>query len=242
MKLFEVKFIVRQHFANLQLSPMMLNLSLTQGRREIETHGNWWWMKKEKDFSLVIDQSSYSITTSTSNGLNLPKFKDARGMIWKEDASATRFDPVAVGKQEKQDLDILYGTDDKGSPEAAAIDNVTLYIYPPKPQTAYVMRLYHYEWTDNPTNLNNDDLLNFFPMALAYSSMAWGYEMVLKDLEGAAYWKQLLGGTPFGRGGLIAQMKKENFKRGQQDQIDFTPRGGPGRAQRRRLDNIQIYR
>ena len=242
MKFFEAKDIVREHFSRLKFTTPMLIHSLTEGRHQLETHANFWWMKKEKDFSLVVDQASYSITTSTNDGLNLPKFKDARGLIWKEDASATRYDPVAVGKQEKQDLDVLYGTDDQGPPEAVAIDDTTLHIYPPKPQSTYVMRLYHYEWTDNPANPDDDDLLKYFGMALVYASLAWGFEMVLKDLQGAAYWKILLGGNPFGRGGMLAQMKKENFKRGQQDQMDFTPRGGPGRAQRRRLDNIQIYR
>lgn len=242
MKFFEAKDTVREHFSRLGFPSSQLIISLSQGRRFIEKYANFWWMRKEKDFNLVVDQATYSITTSGGGGLNLPKFKDARALIWKELAASTRFEPVLVGKNNKEELDVFYGTGDKGSPEEAFIEDTTLHIYPPKPQITYVMRLYHFEWTDNPENTLDDDLLNFFPMALVYSSIAWGYEMVLHDLQGAIYWKTLLGGRPFGRGGLLAEMRRENFKRGQQEQISFEPRLGPGRLQRRRLDNLQIYR
>lgn len=242
MKFFEAKDTVREHFSRTAFPTSQLILSLSEGRAAVERHANWWWMKKEKDFSLVVDQSSYSITTSTSNGLNLPKFKDARALVWKLNAAATQWDPVEIGTMSKPDADLAYATDGEGSPDLAIVDDTDLFIYPPKPQETYVMRLYHYEWTDNPVNTSDDDLLKYFPMALVYASMAWGYEMCLKSPEGALYWKFLLGGKPFGSGGLLAQMKKENFKRGQQDRIVFEPRTGPGRLQYRRLSNVQGYR
>lgn len=242
MKFFECKDIVREHFSRTGFPSSMLILSLTEGRHSIEMHANWWWMKQEKDFSLVVDQQEYSVTTSTSNGLNLPDFKDARGLLWKINAAATQWDPVAIGIMSKPDADLLYKTDGEGSPELAIIDNTSLFMYPPAPQETYVMRLYHYEWTDNPINTSDDDLLKFFPLALVYASLSWGYETYLKTPEGASYWRFLLGGTPFGSGGLLAKMKKENFKRGQQDRISFEPHTGPGRLQYRRLSNLQGYR
>lgn len=242
MLLWEAKDIVRAHFGGTAFPTIQLDHALTQGRRMIETHANFWWMQGEKDFSLTIGQDSYPIY---SGDINLPNFKDARGLSWRT-ASGVSYEPVALGDITKEELDVLYDTDDEGEPEAAVIENATLYIYPPNPDAAYSMRLYRYSWTDNPAQTTavtagGDDLLNFFPMALVYAALAWGYEMELKDMTGAQYWKQLLGGTPFGRGGELAKMKKENFKRGWRDQINLTPRNGPGVASLRRISNLQIY-
>jgi len=237
VNLWEAKDIVRAHFGGTAFPTIQLDHALTQGRRMIETHANFWWMQGEKDFSLTINQDAYPIYTGD---ILLPNFKDARALSWRE-AAGVSYEPVALGDITKEELDVLYDTDDSGSPEVAVIDNATLYIYPPNPDKAYSMRLYRYSWTDNPVQTDDDDLLNFFPMALVYAALAWGYELELKDLQGAAYWKGLLGGTPFGRGGELAKMKKENFKRGWRDNIMFTPRTGPGVGSLRRIANLQIY-
>ena len=237
MNLWEAKDIVRSHFGGTAFPTIQLDHALTQGRRMIEGHANFWWMQGEKDFSLTIGQDSYPLYTGV---ILLPNFKDARALSWRESAGVS-YEPVAFGDYTKEELDVLYDTDDEGPPEAAVIDNDTLYVYPPNPDAAYSMRLYRYSWTDNPTQTDDDDLLNFFPMALVYAALAWGYELELKDMQGAQYWKQLLGGTPFGRGGELAKLKKENFKRGWRDQITFTPRNGPGVGSLRRISNLQIY-
>lgn len=244
MKLYEAKDIVREHFGRLKFPTTFLNHALTQGRRVVEKHGNFWWMRQTKDFSLVVNQPIYKIkTVSGSNALNLPNFKDARWLNWKE-PTGVRYEPVSLGTLTKEELDLHYDTDDTGSPEAAIIENDELIIYPLLPDDTYGMRLYIYQWTDNPvSNLDSDDLLEFFPMALIYAALAWGYEMEVKDFSSANYWRLLLGGQPFGRGGELAKIKAENLKRDWQDQIDFTPRlGGAGLRTRRRLDNVQIYR
>ena len=238
MMLWECKDIVRAHFGGTAFPTVQLDHALTQGRRMIETHANFWWMQGEKDFSLTINTGSYSIYGGV---ILLPNFKDGVALSWKE-AAGVSYEPVFLGDSTKEELDVLYDTDDIGSPEAAIIVDSTLYIYPPKPDKAYTMRLYRYSWTDNPTQVATaDDLLNFFPMALVYAALAWGYELELKDLQGAAYWKTLLGGTPFGRGGELAKMKKENFKRGWRDQLTLVPRTGPGVGSLRRISNLQIY-
>src|SRR3990170_4139729 len=140
MKLFEVKDIIREHFSRFNFPTRMLDLSLSQGRQQIEVQGNFWWMKSEKDFNLVVDQAEYSITTlSDGSGLNLPKFKDARALVWKKPTD-TRYGIVDLGKIDKEDLDLTWDTDDEGNPEQSVIDNTTLIIYPPKPQVAYNMR------------------------------------------------------------------------------------------------------
>ena len=237
MLLWEVKDVVRSHFGGTAFPSIQLDHALTQGRRMIEAHANFWWMQGEKDFTLTINQQSYPIYTGD---ILLPNFKDMRALSWKEPTGVS-YEPVAAGDHTKEELDVLFDTDDIGSPEAAVVDNATLYVYPPKPNKAYSMRLYRYSWTDNPAQTSTDDLLNFFPMALVYAALAWGYELELKDLQGAGYWKGLLGGSPFGRGGELAKLKKENFKRGWRDQINFTPRTGPGVASLRRISNLQIY-
>ena len=162
-------------------------------------------------------------------------------MSWRE-PSGVSWEPIAFGDNTKEELDVLYDTNDSGSPEIAVLENKTIHLYPPDPDKAYPVRLYRYVWTDNPAQTETaDDLLNFFPMALVYAALAWGYELELKDLQGAGYWKGLLGGTPFGRSGELAKMKKENFKRGWRDQITLVPRRGPGVGSLRRISNLQIY-
>ena len=237
MNLWEAKDIVRAHFGGTAFPTVQLDHALTQGRRMIEAHANFWWMQGEKDFALTINTASYALYTGV---ILLPDFKDARALSWKL-AAGVSYEPVSLGDHTKEELDVLYDTDDEGPPEAAVIDNATLYIYPPKPDVAYSMRLYRYSWTDNPAQTAEDDLLNFFPMALVYAALAWGYELELKDLQGAAYWKTLLGGQPFGRGGELAKMKKENFKRGWRDNFSLVPRNGPGISSLRRISNLQIY-
>jgi hypothetical protein len=237
MNLWEAKDIVRSHFGGTAFPTIQLDHALTQGRRKIETHANYWWMQDEVDFSLTIDQQEYPVY---SGAINLPNFKDLRALSWRE-AAGVSYSPVWFGDTTKEELDVLYDTDDEGSPEIAVIENSTIYLYPPNPDKAYSMRMYFYQWTDNPAQTADDDLLNFFPMALVYSALAWGYELELKDMQGAAYWNNLLGGTPFGRGGELAKLKKENFKRGWRDQLTLTPRTGPGVGSLRRISNLQIY-
>ena len=213
MKFFEAKDIVREHFSRLKFTTSMLIQSLTQGRRRVERHANFWWMTGIKSFNLVVDQATYSITTSGSGGLNLPNFKDHRSLLLSEDSGVT-FTPVPVGEIDRTELDSYYMTTQPGVPEQGAIEDTTLVIFPPKPQLTYPMKLYYYQWTDNPTDNNtDDDLLKFFPMALVYSSIEWAYTMVLKDLVGAQYWKGMLGGEPFGSGGELAELKIESLKR-----------------------------
>lgn len=240
----EAKDIVREHFGRLGFTTPMVIQALAGGRRAIEQHANFWWMRADpKTFNLTINQNEYLIKVSTSNGLNVPLFKDIAALYWKV-STDTQWEIVDIGKKTKHELDLEYATDEEGTPEQATIDNVTLAIYPPEPQVAYNMKMYYWNWTANPQlNSSTDDILSFFPDALIYAANAWGYEMQLKDFQGASYWKQLLGGQPFGRGGQLATLKRENLKRGWKDMINLDPHTGPNkRGLRRKLDNVQIYR
>ena len=240
MLLHDVKDVVREHFGRVGLPTSLLTFALAEGRKTIEREGNFWWMRASKDFSLVVNQQDYVIAASGGD-ITIPNFKDARALHQKV-STETSWCPVELGTVEQDQLNLMYDTDAQGEPEFAVIDNMTLKVYPPKPQLTYDMRLYYYGFTDNPTsNTSDDQLLKNYGMALVYSAVAWGFEIELKDIQGAAYWRALLGGTPFGHGGEIARLKRENFKRDWKDQLIMVPHKGPGRVNRRSLTNIQIY-
>lgn len=239
MLLYEAKDVVREHFGRIGLPTSILNIALAEGRKTIEKEGNFWWMRTIADFSAVIDTGEYTI--ESGGDIDISNFKDARALQQK-DPSFVRWEPVELGIVDEEQLNIMYDEDDEGPPELAVIDNTTLKIYPPNPQVAYDMRLYAYQWTDNPTaNTSTDDLLKNFGMAVVYGALIWGFEIELKDLQSATYWRTLLGGTPFGHGGEIARIKRENLKRDWKDQMILVPRKGPGRYTKRSLSNLQIY-
>jgi hypothetical protein len=239
MYLYEAKDVVREHFGRLGLPTSILSVALTEGRKVVEKEGNFWWMRTTADFSAVVDSNEYSI--QSGGDIDISNFKDGRALQQKL-PTETRWGPVELGVLDEETLNLMYDDDDEGEPEQAIIDNTTLKIYPPSPQYAYDMRLYAYQWTDNPTaNTSTDDLLKNFGMAVVYGALIWGFEIELKDLQGAAYWRNLLGGSPFGHGGEIARIKRENLKRDWKDNIVMVPHKGPGRISKRSLSNLQIY-
>lgn len=239
MLLYEVKDLVREHFGRLGLPSSILNMALAESRRMIEREANFWWMRGSIDFNLVVNTQTYAIGSGLA--INIANFKDARALQQKI-STETQWETVELGILDQEDLNIMYENDDDGEPEYAVIDNVTLTVYPPLPDLAYNMRLYYYKWTDNPTaNTDTDDLLKNFGSAVVYGALIWGFEIELKDIQGAAYWRNLLGGTPFGHGGEIARLKRENFKRDWKDRTILVPFKGAGRTTRRKLSNIQIY-
>lgn len=240
MKLFNIKDIVREHIGRLGLPSEILVLALDGGRREVEKNGNWWWARSTKSWNTTIDTASYPITTSTGVALNLPKFKDIRAIKTKV-STDKRWAPVEVGQMTLEDTEETYATDEKGTPEVAVVDNVTLILFP-IPDKAFNMKMWHWEWTSNPTlNTDTDDLIDRFPEALIYGALIWVYEIYLKDIQGATYWRALLGGSPFGTGGELVKIRRYNLKRDWQDRIDLVPMKGPYSRTRTRLSNRKIY-
>jgi len=234
----EVKDIVREHFTRTQFPTAQLDQALAEGRRIIENFANFWWMRGRKDFALTIGTGSYSITGAA---LNIPLFKDAIAFTFTTDGGSN-YEPVPIGTMEREDAEVLYTDSQDGSPELVIVSDETLLIYPEDPDDEYDCRFYHWSYTENPQlNSASDVLTKRFPMALAYAAITWGYEMVLKEFQGASYFRNLLGGNPFGRGGELIKLKQVNYKRGLPDDLQFIPHAGPG-WNRRRLDNVQIYR
>ena len=240
MLTYQIKDYIREHFGRVGIPTTFLDLYLEAGRLLIEQQGNFWWMTSTTPalFDTTIDDGDYVIAASGGD-ITIPKFKDLRALHYKV-STAVSWIKISVGPDTKDELDLMYDDGSNGAPERATLENMTLYIYPQDPQLAYNMRVYYYGYTDMPANTAEDTLTREFPMALIYAALQQGYEMELKDMQGAAYWKALLGGNPFGSAGEIARIKRENFKRAWHDQIDLVPKVGPG-SQHRRLDNLKIY-
>lgn len=170
--------------------------------------------------------------------IDVPGFKDMRMAIIKTPTDL-EWSPMDVGGVTKEEADLHYAINETGMPEAAVIDNFNFNVYPPFPDQDYIVRLYYWSWTSNPlSNLATDDLVDRFPYALIYASLAWAYELELKDMQTASYWRQLLGGKPteIGYGGEIAKITRHNLKRQRQDKMSITPMYGPyARVRRLRL-------
>lgn len=230
MLFYQVKDYVREHFGRAGIPTSFLDLALEAGRLEVENAGNFWWMQSQIDFNTVDGTQTYIIGSGAA--INIARFKDAKFLFWKE-TTDVQWEIVDLGQWEKDELDRMYNTDDAGTPEAAALVNKTLYLYPPDPDAVLNMRLYYYQYTSNPAQTSSDDLTTDFPMGLVYASLAQGYELELKDMQAASYWRGLLERE-------IKKIKKVHLKRGWKDMIQFIPFKGPGRG-RRRLDNVQIY-
>jgi hypothetical protein len=170
--------------------------------------------------------------------IDVPGFKDVRMMIIKL-PSDLEWSPLDTGGVTKEEADLHYALNETGMPELALIDNYTIFMYPPFPDQDYCVRIYYYKWTENPlSNLATDDLIGHFPYALIYAALTWAYELELKDMEGAGYWRTLLGGKPgeIGYGGELAKISRHNLKRMRQDKMSITPMYGPySRVRRLRL-------
>src|SRR3990167_3226218 len=193
MDLGEIKDIIRDIVGRDVMPEHIMDFALDTARRELEKLGNFYWMRSSKTWSVVASQQSYSITTSTSNGLNLPNFK-AIHALFSSAATASQWTEVLPGDVEVLEGDYLVTT--AGQPANYAVDNTTLRLYPPAPALTYSMKLWHYEWTSNPT-INSgadasDELTNRWPEALIYAGGVWGLTAVKKDEPTAQYYESLL--------------------------------------------------
>ena len=238
----QIKDVIREHFGRLGFPTVMVDLALEEGRKLIEKEANFWWMEAEATFSLVVDDADYVIAAS-GGSITIPNFKDAQALQWKR-STDVRWEAVSLGDESKDALDVMYDTDDEGWPEAAVIKDMTLFVYPPKPQETYNMKLYYYGYTTHPASnvTTTDELCRNWAMALVYAALVWGYEIYLKDMQGATYWRTLLMGNPANKVvGEITKLKRENLKRGWKSQIVLVPHTSPRGGIRQRLDNLKLY-
>lgn len=182
---------------------------------------------------VIVQPSAFQV-----DPISVPGFKDIRYMSIKTPTDM-EWSPMDTGGITKEEADLHYAINEQGMAELALIDNFNLYVYPPFPDQNYEVHMHYFGWTDNPKgNLQTDELISRFPYALIYASLVWAYELELKDMQTASYWRMLLGGKPneIGIGGEIAKIRRHNLLRMQQDKISLTPMYGPySRVRRLRL-------
>ena len=177
-------------------------------------------------------------STFPVQSLPVPGFKDVRFCMVKP-ANDVEWSPCDTGGVTKEEAELHYAINETGMPELIIIDNFNLLTFPPFPDQNYVIKMLYFKWTSNPIgNLFTDELCNRFPEALIYSSLANAYELELKDMQGAQYWKNLLGlkdaqSGPMIVGGELAKIRRFNFQREQQDKISLIPMTGPYQRVRR---------
>src|SRR5258706_781147 len=122
--------------------------------------------------------------------VDVPGFKDIRAAIIKK-KSDLEWAPLDTGGVTKEECDLHYALNDTGMPNLLIIDNFNIYTYPPMPDVEYIIRLYYWKWTSNPlSNLATDDLIDRFPYSIIYAALCWAYELELKDMQTAGYWRQ----------------------------------------------------
>src|ERR1700741_4761599 len=64
MLFYEVKDTVREHLSRTTFPTDMLDKALANGRRIVEQAGNWYWMRADTFFTLVVGQHIYPINSS----------------------------------------------------------------------------------------------------------------------------------------------------------------------------------
>ena len=237
------KDAVRGHFNRTDFPTASLDMALDQGRREIEEEANFWWMRDIKIIALSPTVNRVSITGNGVNDWNVPDFKDIRAAAFKRTGDV-EWSPVQVGTTPINEAQIHFATNDKGPPEVLYVDNEDAVFFPPLlDQSDYQLLTFYYQWTANPAgNTGTDALISRFPKCLIYASLMWGYEMVLKDIQAASYWRTLLLGDPPNRKrGELQKLKAINFMREQQDQIQLAAMSGPYQRSRRLRLNQNIW-
>jgi len=236
MLLGEIKDVVRQQFGKIGWPTNMIDFALASARRDIEknSEGGYYWMRATKTWNAVATQQSYSITTSASNGLNLPNFKDVRAIRVKESTS-TIWSDVSVGEVTLEEAETMYSTTETTMPALAIIDNTTLTLFP-IPDAAYNFKMWHYEWTTNPTSntATADELCTRFPEALIYGALVWGADQYNHDSQEADRWAAKLREQR-------ALIHRHSLERERQDRITLYPMSGPYDGRRRTSMGRQVW-
>lgn len=220
MKMGEIKDVVRDILGRDVMQGHIMDLALASGRREIEKKANFYWMRSSKTWNITAGTNLYPITVSTGVGLNLPNFKDIHALFSKQ-SSTTQWDEVLPG--DIFQLERQYQTDAPGQPRHYVVDNVTLRLYPPEPESAFNMSMFHFEWTTNPTansgTSGSDELTDRWPEALIYSGCIWGFVQVRKDEARAQHYRGLLELE-------IKKMQEYNLDRMLSWRVDLVPHSG----------------
>ena len=183
------KDIVRSNLGDPKLNNNLLTFFMEQGRREVETLGNFYWMVSTKDFILTPSRSAFSLTGATD--LALTNFKEARYVLAKAQGTTRWYSLRIKGFEEARIVD---PTDKVGPPKIAVVNNITLFIFPPTADTTYDIELGFFQWTLMPTagNTATDELLTFWPQTAIWAATMVGVLHKTKDALAAKPYADLL--------------------------------------------------
>lgn len=242
MNLYQVRDVVREQVGGADaLSELALTWAVERGLREIEKTGNFYWMEAIKNWSLTVNQGEYSIYTSTSNGLNIPNWKDSRILLTMDATLTHPFWDEVEGPKIAEDYVPRYATDDEGMPKFWYKDesttDVTLNLLPPDPDKTYSMRWYYWQWTSLPTDVTSDDheVLMRWPEALIYLATEQGMIIKTKDLGAGAFWRTLYKNPNPRIDSEYNKIQRFNAERAHSTKVILAPRHGVAARSRDRF-------
>ena len=227
----EVKDVVREHFGRIGWPTAMLVHGLEGARRDIEKTSNFYWMRDSTTFSTVAATQSYIIGSAAA--INEANFKDLRAVHVKETGD-TLWTELQVGTITQEEAALTFPSDETSLPLLAVLDNSTLYLYP-TPDAVYDAKVWHWNWTANPTvNTASDELTTRFPEALIYGALVWGCEQYEKSNPEADRWRALFAQE-------IQKIHRHNLERERMDRVSITPMTGPYAKRRRVQLDRQVW-
>jgi len=187
MTISEAMDVVRALCGKPDVDPILVRFAMDEGRREIERRGNYYWMSVGVDLAVFEDQYIYPITTAVDAGFNLPDYKLSRyAFIKRSDSSGIPWSMLPIGSHASM-VDI-HNFDAEGQPDAASVDNATMYLSP-IPNTLYDVALFYFAWTTNDDDITaTDELFTQWPMLIISSALAVLIPMLTKNKEDAAFW------------------------------------------------------
>ena len=185
----EIQDLLRSKLGVPDIDPFVLKYILAQGRRELETRGNYYYMVGgPKDHTLTISTQSYSLTSSSGTGLGITNYKDKRSLFIK-DVAGTQYIQLPIGSWVSS-IEEMPTTSAK--PQAAVIENDTIYFLP-TPDAAYPVRLLYFNWTTNPADITStDELFTRWPDAILYASIMAGKRFLTQGKDQASEWEGMM--------------------------------------------------
>jgi hypothetical protein len=261
MNIAQIRDIVRENVGRDKISEHVLSWSLDQGLREIEKCGNFYWMRAVKTWSCVVNQQSYSVTTSTSNGLNIPNFKSPRILLTSDQTLSNPDWDEVFGPIDMEDVGLQFADTDDGQPVAWGFEESTitatqedpntaatsphLLLYPPNPDKTYSMRLHYFQWTSLPASTISSahEVVLRWPEALIYMATEQALISITKDPQYATVWHQKFSnpGNPKDPGEL-EKIVRYNRLRTSDSRSEFRPfRGGLMHRRMRWRRNREIW-
>lgn len=239
MNIAEVRDIVRENVGRDKASEHLLKWALDQGLREIEKRGNYYWMRAVKTWSAVVNQQAYSVTTSSSGGLNLPNFKDTRILLASDQTLPNPSWDEVAGPIDMEDAGIAFADTDQGFPQAWGLSESTttaaspdplsstqLLLYPPKPDKTYSLRLHYYQWTSLPTATTSSahEVLVRWPEALIYLATEAALQSITKDPQYGRIWRDKFEDPKSGEWQKIVRYDRD---RQMDSRVELRPWRGP---------------